>query len=343
MTRAGTGVRACASCPARGSGLAELLVAMTLALLLIGAAATAFVKGRDTHAAMESTARLQETARYALGVIESDLRMSGHLGLLGHPGLVSNLDAALTGPTGDVEAFAGCRPRWTTDLDAPVEGWDQAGGRHGLGPGCAPNGAWRASTDGLVLRRASADRIAQNAAGLRSHARHVLIVTSHSSGRVFVGDAAGTMPAGYAASEPAATTPPADTRRLLVHAYYVSSDSSEGAGFPSLRRKRLVAGPAVQDEEIIPGIDDLQVQYGIDADGDGSADRWLNAGQFAPPAEIVAARVWLRARARDRDGAWSDATRYTYANQDETMAPAERPFRRTVVVKTIRLRNRSEP
>lgn len=343
MTHAGTGVGTFDPCAARGSGLVELLVAMTLALLLVGAAVSAFVKGRDTHAAMDSTARLQETARYALGVIESDLRMSGHLGLLDHPGLVGNLDAGLTGPTGGDEAFVGCRPRWTTDLDTPVEGWDQADGRHGLGPGCAPNGAWRASTDGLVLRRASADRIVQSAAGLRSHARQVLIVTSHSSGRVYVGDAAGTMPAGYAASGPAATTPPTDTRRLLVHAYYVSSDSSEGAGFPSLRRKRLVAGPAIQDEEIIPGIDDLQVQYGIDADGDGSADRWLNAGQFAPPASIVAARVWLRARARERDGAWSDTTRYSYANQDETVIPVERPFRRTVVVKTIHLRNGSAP
>ena len=326
-----------------GFGLVELLLAMTLTLLLTGAATFAFVKGRESYAAMEATARLQETARYALGIIESDLRMSGYLGLLGHPGLVANLDGTLTDPVGRAEPFGGCAPHWTTGLDAPVSGWDQSGGRHGLGPDCAPSGAWRQSTDGLILRRASADRVPQSAAGLRAYARHVLIITSHSAGRVFVGDAAGTIPPGYAASDPADATPLADTRRLLVHAYYVSNDSSEGAGFPSLRRKRLVAGPAVQDEEIIPGVDDLQVQYGVDADGDGAAERWLDGGEVASSASIVAARIWLRVRARERDGAWSDATHYTYANQDETVAVAERPFRRAVVTRTVRLRNATAP
>jgi type IV pilus assembly protein PilW len=329
--------------PAHGGGLIELLVAMTLALMLIGAAVAAFVKGRDAHAAAEATARLQETARYALAVIESDLRMSGHLGLHYHAGIVANLDGALVDAVGEVVAFDGCAPLWVTDLDEPVGGWDQAEGRFGPGPACPPNGGWRASTDGLILRRASSDRIPQNAAGLRAFARHVLITSGHAAGLVFVGDAGGTIPAGYAATEPADGTPRAETRRLLVHAYYVSNGSSEGAAFPSLRRKRLVAGPAVQDEEIIPGVEDLQVRYGIDADDDGAAERWLDAGEIAAGAAVTAARIWLRVRSRERDGSWRDTKRYAYANQDERVPVAERPYRRVVVTKTILLRNAAMP
>jgi len=328
---------------ARGSGLIEILVAVTLALLLIGAAVSAFVKGRTTHAAAETIAQLQETARYALAVIESDLRMSGHLGLHGHPGQVANLDAELTDPAGNDVAFAGCAPHWTTDLDTPVTGWDQADGRYGLAADCPASGAWRASTDGLVVRRASSDRIPQSAAGLRAYARHVLIVTAHASGQVFVGDADGTVPPGYAGSDPAGATPLADTRRLLVHAYYVATGSSEGAGFPSLRRKRLVAGPAVQDEEITPGIEDLQVQFGVDADDDDDADRWLDAGEIADGTPVVAVRIWLRVRARERDVAWNDATRHRYANQDELLPVPERPYRRVLVTKTVHLRNTAAP
>ena len=327
----------------RGSGLIETLVAMALSLLVVGTAVAAFVKGRDAHTAAETIAHLQETARYALAVIESDLRMSGHLGLHSHPGLVANLDDDLADPVGNVVAFAGCAADWVTDLDASVAGWDQADGHFGLSPNCPPTGAWRASTDGLVLRRASSDRIEHTAAGLRAYARHVLIVTGHASGKVFVGDADGTIPPGYAASDPAGTTPLAETRRLLVHAYYVSSGSSDGAGFPSLRRKRLVAGPAVQDEEIIPGVEDLQVQYGVDADDSGAADRWLNAGEITEDMEVIAARIWLRVRARERDVAWNDTTLYRYANQDETLPDAERPFRRVLVTKTIHLRNSVAP
>ncbi len=328
---------------AQGSGLVELMIAMVLALLLIGAAVAAFVKGRETHATAETVAQLQETARYALGVIQSDLRMSGYLGLHGQSALIANLDGPLTSPAGDAVQFDGCTPLWATNLDEPVGGWDQAGGRYGLAPGCAANGGWRASTDGLVIRRASADRIPQTAAGLRVYARHVLIATSHATGLVFVGDADGTIPAGYADSDSAAGTPLSETRRLLVHAYYVSRSSSEGAGFPALRRKRLVAGPAVQDEEIIPGIDDLQVQYGVDGDHDGSVDRWLDAIEVAEGMPVLAARIWLRARARERDAAWSDATRYSYANQDEILPIGERSYRRLVVMKTVHLRNPTTP
>jgi Tfp pilus assembly protein PilW len=327
----------------RGTGLVEVLVAMTIALLLTAGAVAAFVKGRDAHAAMESTARLQETARYALGVIESDVRMSGYLGLASRAGLVTNLAGPLATPGGVAVVLKGCGPNWATDLSAHLGGWDQSAGAYPLAADCKASGAWRPSTDGLVVRRASADRIAQSGAGLKAYAKHVLIVTSHASGLVFVGDAAGTIPAGYAQSDPPGAPPLADTRRLLVHAYYVSASSSEGPTFPSLRRKRLVAGPAVQDEEIIPGVEDLQVQYGLDSNGDLDADRWVNAGEFGAGEWVVAARVWLRVRALERDPAWSDATHYTYANQDEQLAAAERPFRRVVVGRTLRLRNVGAP
>jgi type IV pilus assembly protein PilW len=326
-----------------GNGLVELLIAMTLALLVIGAAVAAFLKGRDAHAAAEAVAQLQETARYALGVIESDLRMSGYLGLHGHGGVIANLDGPLADAGGDAVQFDGCAPLWTTNLDEPVGGWDQAEGRYGLGADCAANGGWRASTDGLVLRRASADRIPQTVGSLAAYSRHALIATGHATGLVFVGDAVGTVPPGYAVSDPAEGTPPSEIRRLLVHAYYISRSSSEGAGFPGLRRKRLVAGPAVQDEEVIPGIDDLQVQYGVDGDRDGSADRWLDAGEVASGRSVVAARIWLRARARERDAAWDDTTRYTYANQDERLPAGERPYRRLVIMKTVHLRNPATP
>jgi len=302
MTGCGTHGSAMSSPRTCGSGLVELMIAMTLALVLIGAAVAAFIKGRDTHGAAEAVAQLQETARYALGVIESDLRMSGYLGLHGQGALIANLNGPLIDASGDAVQLDGCEPLWTTHLDEPVGGWDQAEGRYGLAPGCAANGTWRTSTDGLVIRRASADRIPQTAAGLRAHARQVLIATSRGTGLVFVGDADGTVPPGYADSDLPSGTPLSETRRLLVHAYYISRSSSEGANFPALRRKRLVAGPAVQDEEIIPGIDDLQVQYGVDGDHDGSADRWLEASAVAGPAGRGRADLVARACPRARRG-----------------------------------------
>lgn len=325
----------------RGLSLVELLVAMTLGLIVLGGALVAHQKARDTHRTLESTARLQDIARYALAHIESDVRMAGYLGLTNRPQLVTNLDGPLADADGTPVELRGCAEHWATALTGPVGGWDQTVGGWPLDPPCRPNGSWRKSTDGLIVRRASADRIAQTAAALKAYHRHALVASSHAAALVFVGNADGRIPDDYAQADPPDGPPLADTRRLLVHAYYVSTDSSEGAGHPSLRRKRLVAGPAVQDEEIIPGIEDLQLQFGVDEDDDGSADRYVNAGDLADGVPLVSVRVWLRARAVERDTAWNDMTHYAYANQDERVPAAERPFRRVVVSRTIQLRNAS--
>lgn len=323
----------------RGVSLIELLVAMTISLILLGGALTVYMKGRDTFSTMETTARLQETARYALSVIEQDMRMAGYLGLMSRPDLVTNLAGPLTDATGGPKALAGCADDWATTLAPAIGGWDQSDA-YGLNINCPPfNDKWKATTDGLIVRRASADRIPQNAADLKAFANRVLIGTSRTAGQVFVGDALGTIPAGYATSDPVGAPPLAETRQLLVHAYYVSEDSSEGTGFPSLRRKRLVAGPAVQDEEVVPGVEDLQVQYGVDTDEDRNADRYVNAIDLDPADVVVAARLWIRVRARERDVAWNDTTNYTYANQNDSAAADDRQFRRVVISKTFQLRN----
>lgn len=323
----------------RGLGLVELLVGMTLGLAVIAGALIAYQKARETHRTLETTARLQDIGRYALAQVESDVRMAGYLGLASRPELVTNLDGPLTDALGAPAELKGCTARWATALSRPVSGWDHTGAAWPLLDPCRPNGRWRGTTDGLIVRRASADRIAQSAAGLKAYHRHALVASSHSAALVFVGHAEGLIPGDYAQADPADAPPLADTRRLLVHVYYVSRDSSEGAGYPSLRRKRLVAGPAVQDEEVIPGIEDLQARYGVDVDGDGSADRYLDASDLEAAMAVVSVRLWLRVRAAERDPAWTDLTRYAYANQDERVPAAERPFRRLVLSRTIHLRN----
>lgn len=326
-----------------GTGLVELLVALAIGLLVLAGVLTVTLEARDGYAALETTARLQETARHALAVIESDARMGGYLGLLGRVEPVANLRGPLTDPNGQPVPLAGCAAHWATDLARPLTGWDHSLDRWPLDPACRPNGGWRRGTDVLLVRRASADRIPQSPAALREFRGQVLIVTSRHAGQVFVADALGTIPAGFAASDPPEAPPLADTRRLLVHAYYVSPASSESATLPSLRRKRLVSGPSVQDEEILPGVEDLQVRYGVDADGDLAADRYVDADGLGEGDRVVAARIWLRVRAATRDSGWDERTRYAYANQDETTPAEQRAYRRVVVAKTVQLRNASLP
>ena len=73
---------------ARGVSLIELLVAVTIGGLLIFGATKVYVDSRATYEVNETAARLQETARYALSVMEPDLRMSNYRGLVKGAGMV---------------------------------------------------------------------------------------------------------------------------------------------------------------------------------------------------------------------------------------------------------------
>ena len=70
-----------------------------------------------------------------------------------------------------------------------------------------------------------------------------------------------------------------EVRDMVVQAYYISTDSDGRPGMPALRMKMLssVGGaPDFIDQEILRGVEDLQIQFGVDPgddlDGDGAPD-----------------------------------------------------------------------
>jgi type IV pilus assembly protein PilW len=310
-----------------GVSLVELMVALTIGLVLIGGAITAYLKARDTLAAAEAAARLQENARYALSLIEADVRMAGFWGLNSRPDLIrSNATSAFP---------AACGAAWTTDVMRYLTGYDDAYAAPcaALGGGAQPN------ADVLIVRRASAQRIAPQSALVGADNRdRVLIVTNRVAGEIFVPkDLANSIPPGFATSDPHGGPPLADTRELLVDAYYVSRNSSVANGYPALRRKHLVAGPSVADEELVPGVEDLQFRIGIDANGDGSADRFVDPGMVPAGSTPVAARIWLRLRAQERDPAYTGPQAFESAGHSVSLGDDH--FRRLLIVKTLQLRN----
>jgi len=138
--------------------------------------------------------------------------------------------------------------------------------------------------------------------------------------------------------------------RVLARA---REDSVERVREPGTRQG--AAGVRVIDQEVLPGVEDMQIQFGVDTDlldtpNRGSIDRYVNPEDpildpadplFIPSAEILSVRVWLRIRAELRENGFTDTTNYVYA--DQNVAPFNDPFRRVLVSKTIYLRNARPP
>ncbi|MGQ0429587.1 MAG: PilW family protein [Gammaproteobacteria bacterium] len=325
----------------RGMSLVELMVALAIGLFLLAGAITVFGKTRDLYRTNDTAARLQETARYAMSTIEADLRVANYWGLMSRADLVENgpalnlaslpdVDPAYALPAdlvGYAATISSCGAMWAVKLPAYVEATDNA-----YGLACAAFGAAVAGADTLTIRRASTQPIP--AGQLAANAGRIKVQSSRVQGSLFQGSA---LPAGYA---PALS----ETRALVAHGYYVDQASEMDPGMPSLRRKQLDfdgAAPAIIDREIVPGVEDLQIEYGADLDNDQNADYFVQPGTAIPAGDqIVAVRVWLLVRAEQAEVAFTDTRTYDYASRTGAAAITPNdPFRRVLISKTMALRN----
>jgi type IV pilus assembly protein PilW len=317
--------------PARsqlGMTLIELMVALAIGAFLMIGAMTVFMQSRTTFRVTDSVSRLQETARFALDTLEPEIRMAQYWGLVSRSELVLGR-AAPTDPPGIGPGT--CGQNWTINLVQAVQGTNNS-----YTWACGGTAPVETNSDTLVVRRASDDIVAPALA-------QISIVSSRFNARLFNTAA---IPPGY----PAATT---EVHRLMVSGYYVRRATATTQ--PQLRRKVLGTNGQITDEEVISGVEDMQVQFGIDVDppgglNRGSVDRYVNTDSpiidptnaaYNPNAEILAVRIWLRVRAERVENGFTDTTNYVYA--DQNVGPFNDGFRRVLVSKTIYLRNTRPP
>jgi type IV pilus assembly protein PilW len=304
-----------------GFSLAELMAALAIATIVLGGLVAVHERSRHFAAQAESIAELADVGRFALSYVATDLRHAGFYGLAssahGIDGVVDT-EAPISIPVaGD------CGRNWSISLQRPVEGQNN----HYELDCPAYRGAARPGSDVLVIRRA-ADRISLPEVGR---------LQLHSGLARASLNATGSVP----------DIAPVETRDLVVSAYYVSTVSSGGKGIPSLRRKVLLSGPRIVDEEIIPGIEDLQIQFAIASEpaqepGRNPTISWVNPDSTLLPSSgsdrssrVVAVRLWLLVSGRDAPRAYH-ASIGAYADRP---APPSDSRRRQLIAQTFAFRN----
>lgn len=326
-----------------GMTLIELMVALAIGAFLMIGAITVFMQSRATFRLTDQVARLQENGRFVLDTLEADIRMAGFWGLTSRGYEISNRAGA-----GDPNGIGidTCGTNWLIDLNNPV-----AGTNNDYNWPC-PTALSPRETDTLVVRRVDEDGIQPAAV---TAAPYMLYVMSTRGGpllgEIFAGPG---VPAGWL--PPSASVPPeifAEIHRLSINGYYVSNAASApNATLPSLRMQTLATGAVanpqgiIEDREVLAGVEDLQLQFGIDTDApgiegeSGTVDRYVNPGDAIlanANTAVLAVRIWLRIRAETEERGFTDAATYTYA--DQVVGPFNDAFRRIVVTKTIYLRN----
>ncbi|WP_168734323.1 PilW family protein [Pseudothauera nasutitermitis] len=355
----------------RGLTIVELMIGLLLGVLLLGGVLYVYLGSSQTYRSTEALSRVQESGRFAMDFLSSDLRQAGYKGVCSRDTeVVSHLNTGGTGYT--AEKF---------ELDEGIRGWNGGNGGYALT-------GYRAGSDTLLLKHAaapagvsiadddiptSAEEINLTASSGIPAGQIVLISDSEgcdlfqnsaqSSASVLArqgGAGEGTEEEGSGEegeAEETALEPGNRSGSPLSHDYTGDTDVhlfrsaiyyiGDGAGgLPALRRLRFDRGAPI-GEELVEGIVDMQICYGVDTDQDSDADNYVAAGAVADWDEVVAARVTLVAISPESNVATGAPTVSfadcdgTVLTRDSTHYPALGELRLArVFTSTIALRNK---
>ena len=349
----------CRTLGQRGMTLVELLVAMVIGLILLGGVYQIFVGSTTSSRENEQFARIQENARFAMEIFGRDLRMAGYSGCFGGTP-VNNLEP--TG-TGYIAEFL--------DFTKAVQGnnWTGPGWTPAIDTTLIVNAV--TGSDILTVRSLDNNDMVEitgsnaNAANLAVVSRlnidqgEVVIVSDCVGADIFQVTSASTSStlAHGVSTNPGNISPSlskgydagSEVFKFRNLIYYVRNNP---AGIPSLYRLRWDgtsgASGVVVPEELVQGVERMQIRYGIDTnvDGDGRvnhADSYVPIVAAANWAQVVAVRVVLLLQSDINGKAPVDTLNYDLDGDgvvDADQPAAERRMRR-VFKSTFALRNRT--
>jgi type IV pilus assembly protein PilW len=311
----------------KGFSLVELMVALVITLILLAGIAQIFLGSKKSFTIQESLGRMQENGRYATEVLIQDLRRAGYWG--------GNADITeITGTQSHFTETGTCSDNtWARMLSHRIFGKDDSRAGYGCLPAIGTH-----TGDILVMRFAAPWRVGGITTPTFQN-NHFYLRSTLFEGRLFLGseEASNTI------SNPAVRTSELVARAYFIHDSPQNSKCPADGLVPSLYRLGLVNG-ALTTEEIAYGVENFQVQYGLDTDTtpDGSVDTYVNAAAAADAmwGQVIAARIWILVRAECPETGYTNNNTYAMGNVNYTPAdPANRGYRRQLFTSTVRLRN----
>jgi type IV pilus assembly protein PilW len=318
-----------------GWTLIELLIAMALSLLIIAGVGQIYLAAKRSYNIQTGIAKIQDVGRYTTEVLTEDIRRAGYWGLL-------NINKALpiSGSVAPDNTCVAGNTNWGSMVQERIFGLDDLSGVNSPpGSYSCLNGSWYQS-DVLAIRYgdpSTATPYTNNGLYIR---------TTSFSGSIALGPSGG----------PPITPPPSYDYALVARVYYVRNNAvtadcgSTSIPVPELARKELDNnGFPGNAEGLVTGVEWLEFQYGVDTNGDGSVNRYIDAdnvdtwnpiGTLGQNWDAVrSVRFWVLVRDDCPDANYSDPNTYKMGNKSYTPSGADSHFRRALYSSTVKIRS----
>ena len=312
-----------------GFSLIELMVGMAIGLFLIIGIFTAYTNGRQSQLVVDDQVAMLNNARFTFQVLSDDVRQAGLWGRLNDFDTASFLagDVAVTRLV--VTVAGECAANWA-DYNVPLVAFN------GVTPYAATcTTQYTAGPDVVLPSDVLEVRYTLGTAIANANllATTVYVSSDVDQAAVFIG-----------AATPSLSPAAVDLNfRLVANAYYIADWSNvAGDGIPSLRKVSLEpspGGPVVLDQLLVAGVENLQVQYGVDTDSDGAVNAYVDPGNAlaADWDAIRSVQIWLVIRSQKNEPNLDTASTAVIAGA-ATAFPDD-GWRRSVLSTVISLRN----
>ena len=329
----------------RGVTLVEVMIGLALGLVVIAGVFQIYVGNKRNSDLQESLLQRQEAARFATLLLTRDLQMAGYRGCARDSGMPDN--STLNTPNDflfdfatHVEAFdaqgGGWAPALPASLTAAAPGTDVLTVRTIDDPNVVlaatmPNAtaALEVTPDLNPVPFTVGDlALVSDCGGSR-----IFQVTGYDVGAGLISHAAGgAAPGNATANFGRRFAEGSQLYRLRTTSYFIAP-STNGTGPALWRRVGLLDA-----EELAEGIENLQLQFGEDEDGDRVADRFGRADEVISWNNVVTVRIGMLAASVG--GRVTEEDLRTFDVLDESVGPFADGRLRRVVTFDVALRNR---
>jgi len=365
-----------------GLSMIELLIAMVMGLTLTAGVMQVYVGNTQTERDQEARARMQENGRFAIMFLANELRMAGYLGCLSTID-ENSINNTLDGPPPSFQPGVGIQG-WEANgtglgvtsnsannvaiADTSDGGWSTSGGNvldsTNVVPATDIVRIWNAAGTGATINSISggAGMTVVNSGLTDIEDGDILLLSDcqradwvqacnvqEIGGGASINSvlSAGCVP-GNDVTAAMRTQAGGELVKLQGTMYYIGKRGDVATNPPALFRRQLSQNAGLGNaEELVEGIENLQILYGINADNDNkkTVDSYVPANLVGDWSRVISVRVSVLVQSIEDNmlpapQAYSfNGVRYDGTGGNGAL-PADRRLRR-VFTSTITLRNRA--
>lgn len=271
-----------------GFTIVEVMIALLIGMIVMLGVFNVYLGNDASRGMVSMLSEVQGDGRIALKWLKHDLRLAGSVGQTSDPARVRATTMPTMMPTVGDDCFGAGSPLsdWGLillpnsigDRAPPVYGLDDVDGSDELFAGCIDADEYVTGSDVLSIHYADPEPTAESALLSGGHYLH-----SGLGGAVLFRCAVNGQTCHDSLADGRDDPSGARHHRMISHVYFVRTWHLEpDDGISSLMRATLRDDGNVVQELLLDGVADLQVNYGLDSDGDGDVDQYRDAGDLPP-------------------------------------------------------------